>query len=81
MYKVVATFLMIFMMLSSTRAATNTELIDAIDDLVEQKQTQQLTTTQDELAFDSFSSCEDMTSTLEDFVQDNFSDNRYGRGG
>jgi hypothetical protein len=57
-------------------AAQDNELVDALEELEQQKQEQNLTELQQNISFETFSSCEDMTTTLEDFIKDNFKDNR-----
>ena len=47
-----------------------------MDELVAEKETKNLVTMQDSLSFETFSSCEDMTTTLETFIKENFKDNR-----
>lgn len=55
------------------------QLIDALEDLESTKVEQELMKFQEDLSFDTFESCEDMTTVLEDFIKDNFENVAYGR--
>ena len=50
------------------------QIIDALDKIEETINKKNLKTLNEQLSFQQFSSCEDMTSVLEDFVKENFED-------
>lgn len=60
-------------------AAENEELVDVITQLEEEQQKKEVVTLQQDLAFETFSSCDDMGSVLETFLQEN--EELFSRGG
>ena len=51
------------------------QIIDAIDQIEARANEQHLQTLQEDLSFENFSSCDEMSTVLEDFIKENFEDN------
>ena len=63
-------------------AEENNDLIDAIDQINKEDQQKAQEKWEENLSFETFSSCEDLTTVMEDFIKENFKDNwMYRRGG
>lgn len=56
----------------------NNELIDVLERLEEQKVNKQVKNLQENLLFETFESCEDLETTLETFIKENFEPQRQG---
>lgn len=69
-YYLIAVFLSLLIPIHGVHATENTELLDEVQKLDSQLQL-------DDLTFQSFTSCEDMSTTLTEFVKENF-DQRHG---
>lgn len=60
-------------------ATENEELVDALNELEQEQQLEKLTTLQQDFAFETFSSCEDMNTVLQNFLEEN--EDMFSRGG
>lgn len=74
MKKYISILLMSMFLITNVFATSNDELIDALEDLERDEQADELVNLDMDMAFDTFSSCEDMTDVLEDFIKEHFNE-------